>query len=190
MDLGEPTGAATEQKPQGDSSSGTTGRRWASDEELEAKLLNCSVEDFRALRTFAKLGEKWWQQFQVAFIEYGAGAADETGLAGQWGDLHRKVKKLKGFMWEGNETALTREQPEEVLLDLIGHCFLALEMLGRRSTGGRSSSPSAASSSSSQASSPSAPESLRICSDSDCYRFGQPIKRNHIHVDLGTKEPF
>jgi hypothetical protein len=171
----EPTGAATE-----------PGRLPAgSDSKTAQPLSRKDLEDldsetYRALCRIGNLSESWWQQFQVAFTEYGPGAADETGLAGQWADLHRKVKKLRAPMWEGDETRLTRELPREILLDLIGHCFLALDMMDRQLTGGRSSSPSAASSSSSPVSSRSAPESPTSCSNKECIFYGACIYGIHL----------
>jgi hypothetical protein len=75
--------------------------------------------------------------FAEGFQEYGPGAADETGLAGQWGELHRKVRKLKPVMWDGEAERLTRETPQEVLRDIVGHCLLALEMYERGFEAGR-----------------------------------------------------
>ena len=95
------------------------------------------------LQTLRALNAEWWADFEAAYIEYGPGAADETGLAGQWADLFRKVMKLKRFMWSGESPEyLKREGAEEILRDLAGHCFLALEMLERDMVGGRQSQTS------------------------------------------------
>jgi hypothetical protein len=75
--------------------------------------------------------------FAEGYAEYGPGAADEMGLAGQWGDLYRKIKKLRPVMWEGDAERLTRETPDQILQDIIGHCLLALEMIDRGMEGGR-----------------------------------------------------
>jgi hypothetical protein len=80
------------------------------------------------------------ERFAEGYAEYGPGAADELGLAGQWGDLHRKVGKLKPLMWEGDVERLTRETPQDILRDIIGHCLLALEMIERGFTPGRAKS--------------------------------------------------
>jgi hypothetical protein len=77
------------------------------------------------------------ERFAEGYAEYGQGAADALGLAGQWGDLHRKVMKLKRPFWAG-ENSLTRENADEILHDIIGHCLLALEMMERGFEGGRS----------------------------------------------------
>ena len=76
------------------------------------------------------------EAFAAGYREYGEGAADALGIAGQWGDLHRKVMKLKSTMWSGKPN-LTRETPQEVLQDIVGHALLALEMYGRDFKGGR-----------------------------------------------------
>ena len=89
------------------------------------------------LASLDRIISSWRHNFEVAYIEYGPHAADETGLAGQWADLHRKVRKLKPAMWEGDATHLRRESMEEILQDIMGHALLALEMLDRGITPGR-----------------------------------------------------
>ena len=76
-------------------------------------------------------------KFAEAYKEYGDGAADEMGLAGEWAELHRKVKKLRRAMWDGDESYLTRESLTTVLQDLIGHALLALDMVERGIKNGR-----------------------------------------------------
>jgi hypothetical protein len=76
------------------------------------------------------------ERFAEGYAEYGPGAADDEGLAGQWGDMKRKIMKLRAVFWTG-QGLLTRETPEEVLQDIIGHALLALEMLDRGFEGGR-----------------------------------------------------
>jgi len=61
-----------------------------------------------------------------AATHYPDSNADVLGLAGQFGDIYRKIGPLKRAMWDKEE--LTREQPPEILRDLIGHCLLALQM--------------------------------------------------------------
>lgn len=55
--------------------------------------------------------------------------ADVLGVPGQFGEIWRKIWKLKKGMWDKEE--LTGEPVREVLMDLIGHCFLAIDMLDR-----------------------------------------------------------
>lgn len=55
--------------------------------------------------------------------------ADVLGVPGQFAEIWRKVWKLKKGMWDGAD--LVGEQPREILLDFIGHCFLAIDMIDR-----------------------------------------------------------
>lgn len=55
--------------------------------------------------------------------------ADVLGPRGQFADIWRKIWKLKKALWDG--ATLEGEQPREILLDLIGHCFLTIDMLDR-----------------------------------------------------------
>jgi hypothetical protein len=64
--------------------------------------------------------------FLTRSLEYGDSASD-LGPRGQFSDMYRKMIKLKTGMWEGKEEQLTSETVDEILLDLIGHCFLALQ---------------------------------------------------------------
>lgn len=69
---------------------------------------------------------KWRELFLQRNADYGDNA-DYLGAAGQFADIWRKIRKLKKGMWDGEP--LTGEQIDEILLDLIGHCFLSLDML-------------------------------------------------------------
>lgn len=63
--------------------------------------------------------------------EYGAGDASSgtaLGQKGQFADIWRKIGKLKTAIWDGNEHKLVTEGVNEILMDLIGHCFLTLHM--------------------------------------------------------------
>lgn len=57
----------------------------------------------------------------------GVFTADLLGSRGQFGDIWRKIPKLKKALWDGEE--LAGEQAEEILADLIGHCMLAIDYL-------------------------------------------------------------
>lgn len=70
----------------------------------------------------SRLGE-WAALFVKKQADYGNGA-DDLGMEGQYAELHRKITKLRRAMWEGVE--LQNEPLNEVLMDLIGHCFLAM----------------------------------------------------------------
>jgi hypothetical protein len=66
---------------------------------------------------------EWAMLFIKKQKDYGDGA-DDLGQAGQYAELHRKITKLRRAMWEG--IPLENEPVREVLMDLIGHCFLAM----------------------------------------------------------------
>jgi len=68
-------------------------------------------------------------RFAVASLHYGDGNADNLGPAGQFADIWRKIGPLRRALWEGQD--LTREEPEEICMDLIGHCLLTIGMLRR-----------------------------------------------------------
>lgn len=70
----------------------------------------------------SRLGE-WAALFVKKQADYGDGA-DDLGEAGQYAELHRKITKLRRALWEGME--LQNEPVREVLMDLIGHCFLSM----------------------------------------------------------------
>lgn len=62
--------------------------------------------------------------------EYGENA-QTLGPRGQFADIWRKIAKLKTGLWDGEEDKLTSEGVDEILRDLIGHCFLILSMRDR-----------------------------------------------------------
>lgn len=76
----------------------------------------------------------WAELFARKNAEYqdGIGSAFALGERGQFSDIYRKMMKLKLAMWEGKEDELTSEGVDEILMDLIGHCFLTLVMRQRR----------------------------------------------------------
>lgn len=100
----------------------------APEEQVKAQM--------RGLSRIMDLNIEWWNQFKVAYEAYGEGAADFQGIAGQWGDLYRKTMYLRNWAWAGGQEP-TRETPRAVLLDIIGHAFLAIEMIDRGMPGGR-----------------------------------------------------
>jgi len=75
------------------------------------------------------LGE-WHELFMKKHKGYGPSAADELGLAGQWADLSRKIRHLGAWAWDGGPPPAV-ESPREILMDLIGHAFLAIDMIDR-----------------------------------------------------------
>lgn len=68
------------------------------------------------------------ERFASKAVDYGDGA-DSLGIRGQYADIHRKFTKLRKSMWDGEE--LLHEQLDEIMFDLIGHCFLTIDLLNR-----------------------------------------------------------
>lgn len=92
-----------------------------------------------AQRITVRLVQEWIEQFLEKNKDYtseplpgfseGFENADVLGIAGQFAEIWRKIWKLKKAMWDDQE--LIGEQPREVLMDMIGHCFLAIDMIDR-----------------------------------------------------------
>jgi hypothetical protein len=64
------------------------------------------------------------------FIRKNAGYGNmhqDLGVKAQYVDMHRKVRKLKRALWDLQD--IGDESPREVLLDLIGHCFLTMALI-------------------------------------------------------------
>lgn len=54
-------------------------------------------------------------------------AHGSLGSKAEFTHMWRKIHKLKRAMWDGEK--LIGEQPYEIIQDLIGHCFLALDIM-------------------------------------------------------------
>jgi hypothetical protein len=80
--------------------------------------------------------QEWVTLFMEKQADYGD-RADDLGIPGQYAELSRKMLKLRRSMWEGH--ALVGEPAREVVLDLIGHCFLTLKLMEDNNWGGRGS---------------------------------------------------
>lgn len=65
--------------------------------------------------------------FNLKNSEYGENA-QTLGSRGQFSDIWRKIAKLKTALWDGHEERLKSEGVDEILMDLIGHCFLILNI--------------------------------------------------------------
>lgn len=70
---------------------------------------------------------EWFVLFAQKNAEYGENA-QVLGDKGQFADMWRKMGKLKTALWDGHEDRLVSEGVDEILRDLIGHCFLTLQM--------------------------------------------------------------
>lgn len=58
---------------------------------------------------------------------YGEPDGDDLGIAGTYADMHRKWKRLRKHMWEGESWPEGGEPFEEVLMDMVGHCLKTIE---------------------------------------------------------------
>lgn len=72
---------------------------------------------------FEDLLPRWKKQFLAKNAGYGEYDI-ELGDRAEFVEISRKTKKLKRGIWEGQD--IGSETPDEVLMDMIGHCFLAL----------------------------------------------------------------
>lgn len=75
----------------------------------------------------------WSDLFAFKNAGYGD-MADDLGSRAQFVDINRKVKKLRRALWL--QQPLTGETEEEIVQDLIGHCFLMLVQLRREAEEG------------------------------------------------------
>lgn len=77
---------------------------------------------------FAKLVPEWTCQFLEKNAAYGEDPAP-LGPGAEFVEIWRKAKKLRRSIWDGEE--IGAEGPREVAMDLIGHCFLLIELLDK-----------------------------------------------------------
>jgi hypothetical protein len=54
---------------------------------------------------------------------------DDLGLAGQFSDINRKVKKLRRYMWDSMPVPEGAEGVEEICGDLIGHLWMTIDLI-------------------------------------------------------------
>lgn len=80
---------------------------------------------------WSRLLPEFWEHFASKAKDYndvdGFEPHKVLGVRGQFAEVWRKVWKLKNTLWDGR--TLQYEGEREVLLDMIGHCFLAIAML-------------------------------------------------------------
>jgi hypothetical protein len=77
---------------------------------------------------FQDILPQWSEEFLEKNSRYGE-TANLLGAKGQFADLWRKIGPLKRILWDGKD--LPGESAEEVLRDLIGHCFLTLYFINK-----------------------------------------------------------
>lgn len=108
------------------------------DPRCQRVTFNVDPSDSEELRAIiAHHLPQWADLFARKNAEYqdGNGTAFFLGERGQFSDMYRKMMKLKAAMWDDNEAQLVSEGVDEIIMDLIGHCFLTLEMRRRRMYG-------------------------------------------------------
>lgn len=72
---------------------------------------------------FEEVFPRWKKQFlekNAGYGEYDSSLGDRAEFV----EINRKTNKLKRGIWEGKD--IGNEGADEVLMDMIGHCFLAL----------------------------------------------------------------
>jgi hypothetical protein len=77
-----------------------------------------------------RLMPEFWETFARKAADYNDNENENhraLGVRGQFADIWRKIGKLKKSLWEGR--SLAGEQPREILMDLIAHCFLTIAMM-------------------------------------------------------------
>lgn len=84
----------------------------------------------QARRLISELIPMFVGRFVEKSLHYGDTNANVLGPAGQFADIWRKIGPLRRALWEGVE--LTQEGPDEICLDLIGHCFLTIDMIQQK----------------------------------------------------------
>lgn len=71
---------------------------------------------------------EWEELFLQKNAGYG-GMHGELGLRAQYVDIHRKAGKVRRALWEDED--IGPESVREVLMDLIGHCFLTIDLIDK-----------------------------------------------------------
>jgi hypothetical protein len=84
-----------------------------------------------ATYVFAELVPEWEKLFERKNAGYGE-YDSELGPQAEVVELHRKLGKLKRAFLDAVDTNEWDEKPREVVLDMIGHCFLLLYVLDER----------------------------------------------------------
>lgn len=79
-------------------------------------------------RILGEIVPEWATQFERKAQDYGDGH-EFLGVRGQFSDMNRKFQKLKRFMWDDPTAEPVGESLEEILFDMIGHCFLTIDLL-------------------------------------------------------------
>ena len=119
-------------------------RKGPKDEGEVGNLRQYAVETIQAHRVMT-LVDGWFNEFLKKNQDYQTSTgnvSENFGLMGQYMKLTDKIHKLRTPMWddeilrqagkEGVVKELNFEGAEEILRDIIGHCFLALDFMEQR----------------------------------------------------------
>lgn len=69
------------------------------------------------------------EQFLAKNADYGDQHRAGLGVRAEYVGIHRKVEKLKTALWDGQ--VMNGEGPREMLFDLIGQCFIVLDLISQ-----------------------------------------------------------
>jgi len=69
------------------------------------------------------------EQFLAKNADYGDQHRAGLGVRAEYVGIHRKVEKLKTALWDGQ--VMNGEGPREMLFDLIGQCFIVLDLMAQ-----------------------------------------------------------
>lgn len=72
------------------------------------------------------------ERFFAKNADYGDQHRAGLGVAAEYVGIHRKVEKLKKALWDGQ--TMNGEDAREMLFDLIGQCFIVLDLLAQPQT--------------------------------------------------------
>lgn len=101
------------------------------------KIIEAPEQEYPTLaarRIMEELVPDWRELFLAKNRHYGE-TADYLGIKGQFADINRKFWPLKRALWDDVDSFGVGEPVEEIIKDLIGHLFLALDMLGEENAG-------------------------------------------------------
>lgn len=72
------------------------------------------------------------ERFFAKNADYGDQHRRGLGVAAEYVGIHRKIEKLKAALWDGQE--MNGEDAREMLMDLIGQCFIVLDLMAQEQT--------------------------------------------------------
>ena len=69
------------------------------------------------------------ERFLAKNADYGDQHRTGLGVKAEYVGIHRKIEKLKSALWD--EQAMNGEGAREMLFDLIGQCFIVLDLMAQ-----------------------------------------------------------